>query len=106
MSLKGQTGMVRGIFIPILENKLYEGEKALYLDMTGFEISKEKKGDRKDTHLVKQSFAKEVYDAMTEEQRKEVPILGNHVLWGFQEPAPNEFKVEAVPEDEGNDLPF
>ena len=54
--------------IPIEENQFVDGEKGVYLNLAGFEI-KEKKGDSKDTHLVKQSFKKEVYEKMTEDEK-------------------------------------
>lgn len=105
--MKGKNGEVDGVFIPIDANHLYRGENgAIYLDITGFEI-KERKADRKDTHLVKQALPKEVYDAMTEEQKKETPILGNLIVWGHREPAPQEFAdAGGAPEPIEDDLPF
>lgn len=89
------------LVIGIDSNYLYKGEKGIYLDLQGFEI-KNKKGDSKDTHLVKQSLPKEVYEKMTDEQKKEMPILGNMILWGggsYSEPDP-------VDDPEVDDLPF
>lgn len=103
---------VKCLIIPIKENKLFEGEKGVYLDITAIEI-KNKVGDSKDTHLLKQNLSKEVYDAMPEEQRNAMPILGNAIQWGRREPEPqqsaelSESAVDAyndeVPHD---DLPF
>lgn len=108
MNMKGKNGdQVRCLIIPIKENHLVEGEKGVYLDFTGFEIAKEKRGDRKDTHLVKQSLPKEVYETMTDDQKQQLPILGNLIVWGFQEPSPREFEMGAAggaPEED--DLPF
>lgn len=61
------------------------GEKGVYLDITAIEI-KNKVGESKDTHLLKQNVKKEVYDAMTEDQRNAMPILGNAINWSRQEP--------------------
>jgi len=106
-TMKGASGDVECLVIPIVQNHLVKGEKGIYLDMTGFEL-KEKKADRKDTHLIKQAFTKEVFDAMTDEQKKETPILGNMIVWGYQEPAPVNVELAPVENGEGTDedLPF
>ena len=104
--MKGKTGDIDCLIIPIEQNKLYKGEKGLYLDLTLIEIKDRSKQspDQKDTHLVKQSFSKEVYDAMSEEERKSYPIRGNAIYWGSfsnsNEPA------LAEPQEEDDDLPF
>ncbi len=104
--MKGINGDVECLIIPIDQNHLVKGEKGIYLDMVGFEL-KEKKADRKDTHLVKQNFPKEVFEAMTDEQKRETPILGNMVVWGgFLEPAPVNVEINASLEGTADDLPF
>lgn len=104
--MKTKSGDIECMIIPIVGNNLVKGEKGVYLDLIGFEL-KEKIGDRKDTHLVKQSLPKEVIEKMTDEQKHAMPILGNMVLWGFQEPAPNNIDVgEMASEESGDDLPF
>lgn len=94
------------IVIPIAENNLYEGEKGLYLDLVAFEKKEVKEGE--DTHLLKQSFSKEKLSAMTDEQKRALPILGNaRISSGGQ-------RSEAEPKDANNgavaagidDLPF
>ena len=101
---KGQTGEQECIIIPIGKNNLVKGEKGLYLDLAAFEIKDRSKMDaeRKDTHLIKQSLPKEVYEAMSEEQKRQMPILGNAVLWGSNS---NEAQLNepTAPDD---DLPF
>lgn len=94
MSLKGREGMIECIVIPIAENSLYTGEKGIYLDLQAWEI-KDKRPDRKDTHIIKQSYPKEVFDQLSESQKQSIPIIGNAILWGgFSEPEPNDFPVE------------
>lgn len=76
MNVEGQNGPVRGIFIPIEANHLFESPEtgAVYLESIGFPLKDSKEwGD----HLVKQSLPKAVRDAMTPEQQKETPIMGN-----------------------------
>lgn len=105
-TMKSKSGDIECVIIPIAANNLVKGEKGVYLDLIGFEL-KEKIGDRKDTHLVKQSLPKEVIEKMSDEQKHAMPILGNMVLWGFQEPAPNNVEVgEMNSEADGDDLPF
>lgn len=75
------------LVVPIEENKMFLGEKGVYLDITAIEI-KNKSGDSKDTHLLKQSFSKEFYESLTQEQKESYPILGNAIQWGRQEANP------------------
>ena len=92
------------LVIPIELNNLFKSEKGnVYLDLIGFEI-KEKKTDSKDTHLIKQFLPKSTYDGMTEDEKKEMKVIGNHVLWSAQEPDPNSPVSEPI--DEDDDLPF
>ena len=80
--------IVKCLIIPVVENMLYEGEKGTYLNITAIEI-KNKVGDSKDTHLLKQDILKEKYDLMTDEKKKSFPILGNAIYWGgFKEKEP------------------
>jgi hypothetical protein len=79
---------VKCIIIPIKENNLVEGEKGVYFNATGFEIKKSAEG-QKQTHLVKQSFPKEKYEAMSDEEKNAQPIFGNLTVWqGHAEPEP------------------
>lgn len=101
---KGTSGMIECLIIPIEANQLFIGKSGVYLDIIAFDITN-KKADQKDTHLVKQSFSKEVRDNMTDEQLKAVPILGNLCV------LPNE-RQESEPVSNmqtlgpGSDLPF
>lgn len=101
--INGAAGPVECIVIPIQKNKLFVGEKGVYLDLIAFEV-KEKKGESKDTHLLKQSFSKEVREAMTEQQLKDLPILGNLQVWDGQTEAEPVSGMEV--QDETSDLPF
>ena len=107
--MKGANGKkVKCLIIPIEENELFEGEKGTYIDLTAIEI-KNKVGDSKDTHLVKQNFDKDVYNAMSEEERKASPILGNAILWSRSEPSPqvsDSIPAEPITGEEEDDLPF
>lgn len=102
--MKGQSGEIECLVIPIDLNKLYRGEKGLYLDLSCIEIKDRSKQapDQKDTHLVKQSFTKEYYDSLTEEEKRSFPILGNAILWERQSNEPE----LAKPQEEEDELPF
>lgn len=100
---KGQSGEQECIIIPIAKNNLFKGEKGLYIDLTAIEIKDRSKfsADQKDTHLLKQNMPKEIYEKMTEDEKKALPILGNAILWGGSSEAPLQ-----QPTAEGDDLPF
>jgi hypothetical protein len=76
---KGESGPVECLIIPIDENYLYRGNKGLYLDLTAFEVRNPKEG-MKDTHILKQSLPKEVYETLTDEEKKAMPIMGNAMV--------------------------
>ena len=73
-NLKGKTATKRCLVIPIDDAGLYAGEKGIYLDLVAYEQRDAKYGN---THLVKRSISKAEREAMTEEQRRAVPILGD-----------------------------
>jgi len=101
--MDGQNGPVNCVVIPIEANHLFQGDKGIYLDLIAFE-SKTKNDAIKDTHLVKQSLPKEILDAMTEDEKRSQPILGNLRVWGeYQEPAP---QSDMTVQDEISGLPF
>lgn len=104
-TMKGASGNIKCLVIPIVQNNLVVGEKGIYLDMTAFEL-KEKKADRKDTHLVKQNFTKEVFEKMTDEEKQKTPILGNMIVWGSREPEPDNVEITESASEPTEDLPF
>ena len=103
--INGQAGLTECLVIPIEKNKLFIGEKGVYLDLIAFEIDPaKKKADSKDTHLIKQSFSKEVRESMGEEELKKLPILGGLQVWGeYTESEPTSSNEV---QDEVSDLPF
>lgn len=99
--MKGQSGEIECLIIPISTNNLFKGEKGVYLDLEGFEI-KNKANDSKDTHLVKQSLPKETYNALTDDQKKAIPVLGSHILWNGGSLG----DAKVIEQAEDDDLPF
>lgn len=72
-NIKGRTATKRCLCIPIEDSGLFLGQKGVYLNLTAFEMRNPQYGD---THCVKVSFDKDVYEKMTEEERKANPIIG------------------------------
>ena len=103
VKMKGKSGQLECLVIPIALNNLFKGEKGVYLDCTAFEL-KNKRADSKDTHLIKQSLPKEIYEEMTEEERRAIPILGNAILWSGVTESDPQSSATAIEEDDG--LPF
>ena len=103
--ITGQLGPVECLVIPIEKNKLFIGNKGIYLDLIAFEIDPAKRNaESKDTHLVKQSFSKEVREAMSEDELKSMPIIGNFQVWSGQ--VETEPTSPATLQNEEDDLPF
>lgn len=74
-SIKGKTETKRCLIIPVDDNpSMYLGTKGCYLNLEARE-TREQKYD--DTHFLKPSLPKDVREAMTEEQRNAIPIIGN-----------------------------
>ena len=100
-SRKGKDGkMIEGVFIPIENNNLFKSDKGnVYMDFTSFPLKSPKEGG--DTHVVKLSVPKDLFEAMTDDQKSEIPLIGNIKVWegGAQE----KDVPETGPED---DLPF
>ena len=105
-NLKGKAATKRCLVIPIDDSRLFLGEKGVYLNLTAVEMREERYGD---THIVKQNLPREVYDTMTEEERKAQPIIGT--LRPIEGQAPKQMTVThttdaAVAVEDDDDLPF
>ena len=73
-NLKGKTATKRCLVIPIDDACLYAGEKGIYMSLVAYEQREAKYGN---THLVKRSLSKAEREAMTDEQLRAMPILGD-----------------------------
>lgn len=71
--LKGKSATKTCLVIPIEDARLFLGKKGVYLDLTAIEMKEERYSD---THIVKQSFQKEVYQSLSEEEKSALPIFG------------------------------
>ncbi len=72
-NIKGRTATKHCLCIPIDESGLFLGKQGCYLNLTAIEMQNPQYSD---THCLKVSYDKEVYDRMTEEQRAALPIVG------------------------------
>lgn len=72
-NFKGRTETKRCLVIPVDDSGLYVGEKGVYLNLTAIEMENPQ---FKETHCIKQSLDKEIYEALSEEQRQALPIIG------------------------------
>lgn len=97
---KGKSGPVECLIIPLEVNHLFKGKSGVYLDLTAFEL-KEKKENK--THLIKQTLPKEIFKAMTDEQKRATPILGDVSTWEHQESEPVN-NLTTLPEN--SNLPY
>lgn len=101
----GKNKDVDCICIPIAQNNLFKSEKgAVYADFIGFP-SQGREGS-KDTHLVKQSFSKDLQEKMTEEEKKAQPIFGNHIDWDASSGSSVQSEQGAKVVDDDSQLPF
>lgn len=73
-NLQGKTSTKRCIIIPVDDcDGMYLGEKGCYLSMTGIEMQEPKFND---THCIKVDIPKERREAMTEDEIRNIPIIG------------------------------
>ncbi len=111
MPIQGKTATVECVCIPTSE--FYKGKNGeLYSNM---EIVERKNGAGQygDTHFAKQQLEKASYQALTEEQRKNIPILGSFQPSKFgnvETVVAEEVKAtqttQAKPQPEFDDIPF
>lgn len=99
--LTGKSGQKKNcLVIPLDESGLYAGEKGVYLDTVLVESPNNAFGD---SHFVRQNFPKKIFEAMSEEERKQIPILGN-----VRPMAPKTITAAPTiePDPDEDDLPF
>lgn len=101
-------GTYKALVIPIQKNQMIEGAKGgVYINLIAF-ARKERKEGENSTHIIKQSFPKDTLEAMSDDEKKALPILGDLIDWATygkaqaDSAAANDEMVEG-PED---DIPF
>ena len=101
MSITGKSATKKCLVIPIEDAHLFAGEKGVYVDLSAWEM-RDPKGQ--DTHLIRQSLPKEIYEAMTEEEKNAMPIVGSiRPITAKEPPVSGHITHENI---EDGDLPF
>lgn len=103
--LKDRNGsQIDCLAIPINLNNLSVSEtNEVYLNMVAWESDKLK---NEQTHLLKQSLPKDIVDNMSEDEKKQMPILGNVKPLKKKEKEMKIYSVATVETVESDDLPF
>lgn len=103
-NIKGKTATKQCLCIPIAESGLFLGKQGCYLNLTAIEMQNPQYSD---THCIKVSFNKAVYDRMTEEQKAAQPIVGGlHELKRKPQAAVDLSANNPYIADTEEDLPF
>lgn len=110
-AVKGSKEQIECIILPLKKNHLFKSDKGnVYLDWVGFKLNTPQTDDEgavTNTHLIKQSLPKEVRAQMSEEEKRQQPIIGNmNVFYGgtrAEKPAEEDTSIESP---SGDDLPF
>ena len=103
-NIKGKTATKQCLCIPIQESGLFLGKQGCYLNLTAIEMQNPQYSD---THCIKVSFDRAVYEKMTEEQRAAQPIVGGlHELKRKPQAAVDLSADNPYIADTTDDLPF
>lgn len=103
-NLKGKTATKRCLIIPVDEAGLFVGQKGVYLDLTAIEMREPKYAE---THCIKVSLDKGVYEAMSEEERNAMPIIGGmRVLERKETEMPVTSTIDGSQAFDNDDIPF
>lgn len=101
----GKTATKRCICIPIDDNpEIFLGERGCYLNITANENQNSQYGD---THYLRGNIPTDVYEKLSEEERKNIPFLGNMRPIKPKQQTVNGITDINAPEDQKDeDLPF
>lgn len=101
---------VDAILLPIKKNSMFLSEKGnVFIDLVLFENKepmKDKDGAIIQTHMIKQSFPKDVREKMSNEEKMNQPIIGSACILGAfeRQEKPAEPDADIAPTED--DLPF
>ena len=101
----GKTATKRCICIPIDDNpEIFLGERGCYLNVTAKENQNSQYGD---THYLRGNIPPEIYEKLTEEERKAIPFLGNmRPIKPKQQTVKGTTDMNAPEGQQNDDLPF
>lgn len=101
VNLTGRSGeKVKCVVISVEENEIFLSEKGgIYLDLTAIAMKEERYGQ---THLIKKSIPSDIYKVLSDEAKKNQPIIGAlSPIKSKQAEVTNDMQAE-----EKDDLPF
>lgn len=101
----GKTATKTCLCIPLDDNpEMFLGDKGCYLNLMARETERSQYGD---THYIVPSMPREVYDKMTDDERKSFPIMGNmRPVQSKQLDGIPTTDATASEDEQANDLPF
>lgn len=101
---------VDAILLPIKKNNMFLSEKGnVFIDLVLFENKepmKDKDGAIIQTHMIKQSFPKDVREKMSKEEKMNQPIIGSACILGTFERQEKPAEPDAEIKPTEDDLPF
>ena len=90
------------VCIPLSNNYIFEGRKGLYLDLTAYSYD----GKFGESHFLKNRIPKDVYEKMSDEDKKNTPILGSLSPLEMDNGITEKADYQEFEEVSENDLPF
>ena len=90
------------VCIPLSDNYIFEGRKGLYLDLTAYSYD----GKYGESHFLKNRIPKDIYEKMSEEEKKNTPILGSLSPLEMDNGITEKADYQEFDEVSENDLPF
>lgn len=90
------------VCIPLSANYIFEGRKGLYMDLTAYSYD----GKFGESHFLKNRIPKDVYEKMSEEDKKNTTILGSLSPLEMDKGITEKADYQEFEEVSENDLPF
>ena len=90
------------VCIPLSANYIFEGKKGLYLDLTAYSYD----GKFGESHFLKNRIPKDVYEKMSEDDKKNTTIIGSLSPLEMDNGIAEKADYQDFEEVSENDLPF
>lgn len=90
------------VCIPLSDNYIFEGKKGLYLDLTAYSYD----GKYGESHFLKNRIPKDIYEKMSEEDKKNTKIIGSMSPLEMDNGMTEKADFQDFNEVSNEDLPF
>lgn len=90
------------VCIPLSDNYIFEGRKGLYLDLTAYSYE----GKFGESHFIKNRIPKDVYEKMSDEDKKNTTIIGSMSILEMDNGITEKADIQDFNEVLEEDLPF